>query len=124
MVMAKGRRAFDGRFAGIEGKLIPQKMPNQKVQVALLKQAHATRLDVDPRNILPKHPYRTPHPKSNSYVTFLKGSMKGQLHLLVRVEGGFAWVKERPGRVEALVEQEPTQHSRFELVLTNTPLAK
>lgn len=112
--MASGSRAFDMDSAGCNAKLL-KSLGEGRVRVHLLRAHPPYQKDVWVRNVLPKYPAMSGRKgKSTTYAVFINGKRKGELCSVSDVEEDKVWLTEMNNQRK----NPPTQHSRFDLVLS------
>jgi|ERR1700729_2265651 hypothetical protein len=120
LVMASGSRALNPDTENVQATL-KSSSSGDLVDLRLLRTNHPRDLkSIHIRHLLPVHPSMEEGPVTSSakqYVVFIRGSLKGEVRLLDKMEGDQVWVKNPDGG-------ELSDHSKYDLVLSREVKSK
>jgi hypothetical protein len=114
LTIAGGSRSLKCNVEHVHA-MLQSSYPGDTVDLRLLREEEPRQLkNVHIRHMLPRHPSIEDLPSTptgKQYVVFIKGALKRQPRLLVKVEGSQVWVKAAGG-------SELTEHSKYDFVLS------
>lgn len=120
LVLASGSRALNRDTENVQATLKSSSLGNV-VDLRLLRANCPHEVsNVHIRHLLPVHPSTkevSATSTAKQYVVFIRGSLKGELRLLDKVEGDRVWVKNSDGG-------ELSEHSKYDLVLSRKVKSK